>query len=79
MELSEEIIYLLTFSSPFSKIIFVCRQHLCQVPRRAHRQDEGLEARRGPPTGQGAGERREGRPAREAGGEHWRGEGKEAD
>ena len=47
----------------FAEIKFVYREHLSQVPGRAHRQDEGLEAGRGPPAGQGAGERREGSEA----------------
>ena len=55
------------------------RQHLSQVPGRAHRPDGRLEAGGGPPPGQGAGERREGRQAGEAGGEHRPGEEGEED
>ena len=48
----------------------VVRKHLSQVPGRAHSQDQGLAPGRGPPAGEGAGERREGRQTGAIGRQH---------
>ena len=53
-------------------MFIVVRKHLRQVPGGAHSQDPSLATGRGPPPGEGAGERCEGRQTGETGGKHRR-------